>query len=487
MDNSLKMRTAALFCLAALAAAAPCLPQGLSFGSIPARSEPAWMSKLTIYEIWLNAFSKEGTLQGAIPGLKRVAALGASVVYLGPIAKRSGTPHASPYNIADYNKVDPQYGSETDLREFIQEAHKLGLKVMLDLIYYHTAPDGVMMQHPDWLVHTEDNQIARGFWPQPLPQFSNPKVRDYLIESMAHWVKDFGVDGFRCDVGAGVPVAFWEQARNALDKINRDVILLSESDRPDDQIHAFDINYNFQGFLTLRSVIRDGAPAIDIRKQWEQANQEYPRGARLLRFDDNHDWRRAALEFGDRGAFAAAALNFTLDGVPFLYNGQEVGDCTPTHWLANAPIDWPEPSDRNDKKVPQETLSKFNRLFSLRNQHAALQSGELTWINNTQPDNILSFLRTGKSEQILAVLNLSNRNTHVTLDLPVMNYSSVEDLLNGGKKYFQLYSGRVSMDLAAYEVLVARQIPLAPLTPQSEHGAQRPGASNLCPSASYCK
>lgn len=437
--------------------------QGLSFGSLPARREPAWMNKMVVYEVWLNAFSKEGTLKGAIPGLERIAKLGASVVYVGPIAKRSRRPHASPYNIADYNAIDPKYGSEADLNEFVHEAHRLGLKVMLDLIYYHTAPDGVMMQHPDWLVHTGDGQIARGFWPQPLPLFSNPAVRAYLIDSMVHWVRDFSVDGFRCDVGAGVPLSFWEQARKALDSVNRDVILLSESDRPDDQLHAFDINYNFRGFLTLRSVIRDGAPAIDIRRQWEQDKQEYPRGARLLRFDDNHDWRRAVLELGDRGSYAAAVLNFTLEGVPFLYNGQEIGDCKPTHWLTPDPIDWPAPSDRNDSQVAEETLAKFTRLVSVRNQHSALQTGQLTWINNTQPDSVLSFLRTDSSENIVVLLNMSNRKLHVTVDLPVMEYSSVDDLLGGGKKYFQLYSGRVGTDLSAYEILVGKQIPLSAL------------------------
>jgi glycosidase len=156
-------------------------------------------------------------------------------------------------------------------------------------------------------------------------------------------------------------------------------------------------------------------------------------------------------------------LNFTLDGVPFLYNGQEIGDCTPTHWLSSAPIDWPQKSDRNDGKYQQETLAKFKRLFAVRNQYAALQSGDLRWINNSEPASVLSFLRTSGDEQILVVVNLSNRKTHVTIDLPVMEYSSVDDLLNGGKKYFQLYSGRVSMELSAYEPLVAKCIPLAPL------------------------
>jgi cyclomaltodextrinase / maltogenic alpha-amylase / neopullulanase len=457
------MRKLGGFCLL-VSVCIGCLGQNLSFGSREARPEPEWMNKLTIYEVWLNAFSKEGTLRGAIPGLKHVSELGASLVYLGPIAKRSPRPHASPYNIADYNAIDPQYGEEQDLRDFVSAAHKLGLKVMLDIVYYHTAPDGVMMKHPDWMIHTSDGKIARGFWPQPLPDYNNPQVRKYLIDSLVHWVRDFKVDGFRCDVGGGVPIAFWDEARKALDGMNREVILLSESDRPDDQLQAFDINYNFQGYLTLRSVIRDGQSAMRVREQWEQARITYPHGARLLRFSDNHDWRRAVTQFGDKGAMAATILNFTLDGIPFLYNGQEIADCTPTHWLTSAPIEWLQHSDRNDSKAAEETLSKYQRLFAIRKKYAALTAGQLIWINNSEPDSILSFLRKRGEEEILVILNLSNRDTHVTIDLPVMDYSSVENLLTQGKTYFQLYSGRVSADLSAYDAIVGKRIPLAPLS-----------------------
>lgn len=449
--------------LLALSLTAAAFGQGLSFGSREARPDPEWMNKLTIYEVWLNAFSKEGTLRGAIPGLQRISDLGASVVYLGPIAKRSGVPHASPYNIADYNAIDPQYGTEQDLHDFVSAAHQLRLKVMLDIIYYHTAPDGVMMKTPELLVHTGDGKIARGFWPQPLPDFKNPKVRKYLIDSLAYWVRDFKVDGFRCDVGGGVPVSFWDEARKALDQVNRDVILLSESDRPDDQLQAFDINYNFQGYLTLMSVMRDGESAMKIREEWEQSRRTYPRGARLMHFSDNHDWRRAVLQLGDAGALLASTLDFTLDGIPFLYNGQEIGDPMPTHWITSAPILWIERTDRNDNAFERKTLASYKRLFAMRSQHPALTSGELVWVDNSEPDCILSFLRRTRDEEILVILNLSNRQTHVTVDLPVMDYSSVENLLSEGKTYFKLYSGRVSTDLDAYGAVVGKRIPLAPL------------------------
>ena len=441
--------------------------QNLSFGDREARHDPDWMNRLNIYEVWLNAFSPQGTLRGAIPRLPYLAELGVKVAYLGPIAKRStAVPNASPYNIADYNAIDPQYGNEQDLHDFINAAHKLGLKVMLDIVYYHSAPDSVMRAFPNFFVHTADGKVARGFWPQPLPDFKNPEVRKYLIDSLAHWVRDFGVDGFRCDVGAGVPVSFWEQARKALDGVNRDVILLSEADRPDDQLSAFDISYNFHWYLTLRSVLGDGDPAIRLREQWEQARRTMPRGARLLHYSDGHDWRRAVVQFGEKAAMAASVLNFTMDGIPLLYNGQEVEDRTPTHWIHGEPIHWEEPGTAGDNRELHLTLDKYKKLYRMRAEHPALTSGELIWINNTEPDSVLSYLRRGSGEEILVIVNLSNRKTHVTIDLPVMDYYSVENLLKDGKTWFELYSGRVSANLGAFEEVVGKKIPLAPLQGQ---------------------
>lgn len=438
--------------------------QNLNFGDRDARPVPDWLHRASIYELWLNAFSPEGNLRGAIPGLQRIADLGATIVYLGPIAKYTSEPHGSPYSVADYNAIDPDAGTEQDLRDFVAAAHKLHLKVMLDIVYYHTAPDNIMIQdNPAFFQKTPDGQIARGFWPQPLPDFANPQVRKYLIDSLVHWVRDFQIDGFRCDVGGGVPVSFWNEARQALDGVNPEVVMLSESDRPDDQLAAFDINYNFQYYLALCSVVRDGAPASKIREEWEQMNATMPRGARLLRYTDNHDWPRSVIQFGERGSEAANVLDFTLDGIPFVYNGQEVEDPTATHWRGHAPIRWKDTGNGADEKSIASTEEFYKKLFAMRASEPALTSGSVVWINNTEPDSVLSFLRKKGNDEVLVILNLSNRRVHVTIDLPVMDYWAVQNLLTSDKTWFQLYSGRVSADLDAFGSVVGRKIPLAPL------------------------
>jgi len=438
--------------------------QNLSFASKDARPVPAWLPQSTIYEVWLNAFSPEGNLRGAIPQLQRVADLGATIVYLGPIAKRSANPKASPYSIANYNEIDPQAGTAQDLHDFVSAAHALHLKVMLDIVYYHTAPDNVLMQQdPDFFEKTPDGKIARGFWPQPLPDYTKPEVRKYLVDSLVHWARDFQIDGFRCDVGGGIPESFWVEARKALDKINPEIIMLSESDRPDDQLQVFDINYNFAYYLALRSVLRDGAPAIAVRKSWETMHASMPRGARLLHFSDNHDWPRAVMQFGQKAAMAASVLNFTLDGIPFLYNGQEVDDPTATAWRKLGPIRWTDPGSRDSRESIEATLSFYKKLFAMRASEAALTSGTVTWIDNDQPDSVLSFLRKLGNAEVLVIVNLSNRNVHVTVDLPVMDYHAVQNLLTLEKTSFSLYSGRVSADLGAFAYIVGKKIPLAPL------------------------
>jgi glycosidase len=413
-----------------------------------ARRGPAFLDKASIYQIWMRSFTPEGTLKAAAARLPHIANLGAAIVYLSPIHVQSQVGgFSNPYRIKDYYHIDPEYGTEQDLRDFCAAAHRLGLKVLMDIVYYHTAPDSVMLATPEFYMH-KDGQIVLGNWKLPRPDFGNPKLRRYLIDNLLYWVRD-GVDGFRCDVSYGVPLDFWEEARAELDKLNPDLIMLAESEAPEELLKAFDVSYAFSHQRTLQRVFRDGEPASRVRAQWEKA----PRGARLVRASDNHDQRRAIVEFSDRGARAAAVLNFTLDGIPFLYNGQEIGDTVATDHQSHYPLRWDL-----DKVAGQAgsglvggqtaTVAWYHRLFELRAQEAAIYSGEVVWVDNSQPDSVITYERRKGSDRLLVVINASNRKLQGAVDAPG---TWAPFLANTGDK---LESGRYQ--LGAFGYIVAR-------------------------------
>src|SRR5207248_1570844 len=159
--------------------------------------------------------------------------------------------------------------------------------------------------------------------------------RRYMIDMLKHWVREFDLDGFRCDAAGMVPTDFWEQARTELDALKPGLFMLAEWDQPALMARAFDVDYAWKSYAALADAITGRMPASVVREQWQRDNAGYERGALRMRFSDNHDETRAIARFGEAAALAASALVFTLDGVPLLYNGMEVGDATESGAPAN--------------------------------------------------------------------------------------------------------------------------------------------------------
>jgi glycosidase len=333
---------------------------------------------------------------------------------IGKVARKGGV--GSPYAISDYYAIDPLYGTPDDLKRLITEAHKRGQKVIMDLVADHTAWDSVMMAHPEFY-----KQDASGKVIPPVPgwtdvaglNYTNPALRDYMIAMMKHWIADFDFDGFRCDVADMVPTDFWEQARVELEKIKPGVLMLAEASKPELLVKAFDLDYAWPMLGTLNKVLIDGAPASDLQATWEENRSRFPKGALHMRMSDDHDEARAVAKFGLRGALAAQVMMLTLDGVPMFYNGMEVGDATESGDPAlfeKMPVFW-HPKER------PPLLMTYRDLIQLRKSHAAFRSNEVTWLKNSHPANVVSYLREGGNEQFLVVINFSNRPTTVRVDV----------------------------------------------------------------------
>jgi glycosidase len=377
-----------------------------------ARSSPDWLRTGTIYEIFPRDFSPEGNFNGVTAKLDDVKALGVNMLWIMPIhpigEKGRKGDFGSPYAVKDYYAINPDYGTLKDFQALVNGAHQRGMRVIMDLVANHTAWDNVMMAHPDFY-----KQDGQGRVIPPMPEwtdvaglnYNNRQMRAYMIAMLKYWVQTADVDGFRCDVAYAVPTDFWEQARAELTKIKPDIMMLAEASKPELLTNAFDIDYSWPLLASVNNVITHDAPASDIKKSWEDSLQQFPRGSLHMRISDDHDEERAVARYGVNGALAASALMFTLDGVPLLYNGMEVGDATESGDPAlfyKLPIFW-HPKERPPLR------SIYHDLIEMRKIYPALSSGQLIWLTNSDPSKIVSFLRQDDKDEFVVLVNLSNR------------------------------------------------------------------------------
>jgi glycosidase len=191
-----------------------------------------------------------------------------------------------------------------------------------------------------------------------------------------------------------------------LEKVKPDIMMLAEWHSPDLVTKAFDLDYSWPLHSKLTDAFENGTAATDLRKEWDEERRVYPRGALHLRFSDNHDEKRAIARFGERGALAASALMFTLDGVPMLYNGMEVGDTTESGAPAlfeRLPVFWQIAERR------PEFPEFYRMMIPLRHAHAALRQGETEWVGSSDPERIVAYIRRAAGEEFLVAINCSNR------------------------------------------------------------------------------
>ncbi|HEX8686571.1 MAG TPA: alpha-amylase family glycosyl hydrolase [Pyrinomonadaceae bacterium] len=375
-------------------------------------SVPAWVRGGVVYEIYPRQFSGEGNFAGVTAQLDRLKELGVNILWLMPVhpigqEKKKG-PVGSPYAVRDYYAVNPDYGTPEDLKRLVAEAHRRGMKVIIDVVANHTSWDSVMMKTPDFYVRDASGKITYPHdWSDVAElNYENPALRRYMIDVLKFWLREYDLDGFRCDVAAEVPTDFWEQARAEADKVKADVLWLAESDKPELLVKAFDLDYAWPMHGTLNEVLSGRKPATAFRQTWEADEAKYPRGALRMRFSDNHDERRAVARFGEGGALAASALMLTLDGVPMLYNGMEVGDTTESGDPAlfyKLPVFWPI-----EKRRP-EFPRFYRQMIALRRADQALTGGHVEWLRNSDESRVVTFARRDGAEDVVVAINFSNR------------------------------------------------------------------------------
>ena len=403
---------AALLCSASVSAAQPAAPERA------VRDE-------VIYEMFVRNLTPEGTLAAAARRLPAIRDLGATTVWLMPIhpigeVQRKGT-LGSPYAVRDYSAVSDELGTVDDLRAFVDAAHALGMRVVLDWVANHTAWDHRWMtEHPSWYTRDSTGTVVppvADWYDVADLNYDNPEVGRAMTAAMRFWIERAGIDGFRCDVAEMVPLDFWRTAIAELRTLRPDLLMLAEGQEPHLYDAGFNLTYDWPLYSAMKDVWRGDKPASAIGDALRTGAERYGEHVRM-RFTTNHDetaWDKppVVLFSGTRGAAAAYWTVGLLPGVPLVYNGQEGGSVVQTGLF-----------DRNLlPPFDARTLDLYDTVLELRDRHDVLRRGDLVLLDAGA--DVLMFERVLGDERVLVAVN--TRRTPSTVAVP----AAVRERYNG--------------------------------------------------------
>lgn len=397
---------------------------------------PKWAQNATIYEVNIRQYTPEGTFKAFEPNLARLKAMGVDVLWLMPIYPigvegRKGK-LGSYYAVKDYRAVSAEFGTMDDLKHLVKAAHALGFKVILDYVANHSSPDNALTkQHPDWYKHDSLGHII-----PPVPDWSdvsafdytNKGLRQYQIESMKYWLREADVDGFRCDVAMMVPIDFWKECRIELDKTKK-VFMLAEAEGPEFHRNGFDMTYGWDYMNICNKIAKGEKTAMDLYQYFYDFDDKYWDDDNVMYFTTNHDensWNGTEYERLGKAVKTFAVLSATVPGMPLVYTGQE---SELNHRLAFF--------EKDSIKWGNYPLADFyTKLLMLKKQNSAMRvemddDYDFDFLMEKGNENIFAFIRRRAGDQVLTIVNLSDKPAEVK-----MNKSNIAG------NYTELFTGQ---------------------------------------------
>jgi hypothetical protein len=405
-----------------------------------ASDTPTSYRNLVLYEIYVRNQGANGTFNDVERDLPRLHTLGVDVLWFMPIHPIGGLNKKGslgcPYSIRDYREVNPEYGTKEDFISLIDQAHVMGMKVMIDVVYNHTAHDSLLVkEHPEYF-----HQDKNGNPITTVPDWSdvidlkhpNPNLTNYLIETLQGWVK-IGVDGFRCDVASLLPKEFWVQARSEVAKVKPGIIWLAESVHAsfvgsrrsnglsglsDSELYeAFDMTYDYDIWPIWQLAVQGKVPVRRYVEMLRYQDCIFPENYIKMRCVENHDQARIMRLASSRSqAMAWTAFQAFNKGSFLIYAGQEsAAKHTPSLFDIDK-VDWGDYS-----------LQPFiTRLAKLKKDPAQVE-GKFT-VMQADPAIQAAWEYPGKS--LYGIFNTSGKTGYIMINLPDGTY---RDILNDGQ------------------------------------------------------
>ena len=419
---------------------------------------PAWASDTVWYQIMPDRFCRDGNaepnskfkkwgdlsiphfndvyggnLRGITEKLNYLKNLGVGGIYMTPIFE-SNSNHK--YNTFDYAKIDPDFGTEDDLKELISKAHDMGIKVMLDAVFNHCGSEfkpwldvkekGRDSKYFDWFFinsedfandgySTEDGRFySFSFWSgMPKLNTNNPEVVKYFNDLCVYWAREWDIDGIRFDVGDEVSHSFMRQLNTAVKSVKPDIFLLGEI--WNDSISWLDgneydsvMNYPFMGsvndFWNNKKLT-----STDLMYGLNYCHSLYPEQVTevLFNFLDTHDTSRAIESCKNKDVLLQKlAVLMTMPGSPCIYYGTEIAMKGLFSPYNRACMPW----DKIDRGEFEDFSSEVKKLIELRHSSAECKSSEITYEINGENPRLVCYT---KAEKLRVYLNAGKKSCKI--------------------------------------------------------------------------
>ena len=410
---------------------------------------PDWAKNEIVYQIFVSRFATSqyveekmwykspigfrdnlrGDLKGIIYELDYLRELGVDVVYMTPVFA-SGSSHK--YDTDDYFRIDPSFGTIEDMRELVDKAHRLGMRVILDAVFNHTSTNffafadvmrkGFQSEYKDWY-YIEGFPIDKGgmkrkpnyktfsyYGGMPKVNLNNEEAAKYFTEVGCYWIRECDIDGWRLDVGDEISHVFWKRFKKAVREVKEDVLLIGEdwqfgNDYLDGDEWDSIMNYSF--FRMMKGfVAEERITATEFLEKLGFVRgffgpQIYPV---LWNLFDSHDTARFRNMCGEdiRRLRLAAGVQLLLPGMPFIYYGDEQGMTGGNDPDCRRGMLWGEEYQDRD------TYLWYKRLIELRKEYRCITEGTVTYAVGMDEERIIIIERELEGEGCVCVFNGSD-------------------------------------------------------------------------------
>ena len=402
---------------------------------------PEWSRNATIYEVNIRQHTPEGTLQAFRKDLPRLQGLGVDILWLMPIhpigeVNRKGGENTnnyiaepgsgslgSPYSVKDYYAVNPDYGTLEDLKAVVADAHRLGMKVILDWVANHTAFDSEWTtSHPEYFLRDSLGKLqpplGTDWWDVTQLDWERADANGLsaaMTDALLFWVREADIDGYRCDVAMKVPTSFWNQARVKLEQAKPDIFMLAEAEQEDHHDRAFDMSYAWHAHHLFNEVARRTMPIDSLRAYLKHELERFGREPYRMTFVTNHDensWNGTTTERMGANGPAMAVVAGTWFGMPLIYSGQESGETKRLRFFEKDTVAW--------GGYPQAHF--FRAINTLHHEEEALWNGAYgAWpeeIPTAHPQDVLMWRRTQGASDVIVAVNLSDGPRNWAVEWP---------------------------------------------------------------------